>query len=217
LLALLAFAATSSHQAIPSASAGNAEQRSFQTAQADHHSPVDLRKGSRVLTQTAEARCGIAMPALESADPPTTSTVSPREQFVARDHFSRNISTAAPVKINWLGAAFTEHFASKIESDSRASVLRVHAVQTVARDIEIIAELGVQSETMLADLYCLLLLQPNGEAGALRINAKPNIFYVRDVGGRRWAVDAVWGGVGWELGASPAEGLRSPDSVVISR
>jgi hypothetical protein len=56
--------------------------------------------------------------------------------------------------------------------------------------------------------WCLLKLQANGEDGALQTNAFPNIFFVRDVTGVLGAVDALWAGAGWEIGASPVEGQR---------
>jgi hypothetical protein len=67
--------------------------------------------------------------------------------------------------------------------------------------------LATCTETRLADLWCLLKSQANGETGVL-VNAVPNVFYVRDYTGILGAIDVVWGGAGWEIGASPADGDR---------
>jgi hypothetical protein len=64
-------------------------------------------------------------------------------------------------------------------------------------------------ETRLADIWCLLKLQPNGESGALSTNATSNLFFVRDAVGVLGVVDVLWSGVGWEIGASPLTRHRS--------
>lgn len=214
LVTALILPLTQADRAVPFTSPAAAME--IQTAQAAQTQQTP-QNGFRVLTPQTEAQCNASVPASESADPPTTSAVSGRERFIARDHFRRSMLPTALVKITWLGATFTEHFLPKIETNPASPLLRIHTVQRIARDIEIIAELGAQHETTLADLWCLLVRQPNGEAGALRIDAQPNILYVRDTAGALRTVDTLWGGAGWELGASPAEGFRPAGSLVISR
>jgi hypothetical protein len=61
----------------------------------------------------------------------------------------------------------------------------------------------------LADVWCLLRRQANGEDGALQTNSVPTIFFVRDGTGELGVVDLVWGGAGWEIGASPVGDKRT--------
>ncbi len=174
-------------------------------------------RGSARLEQQAEARCGDLQQATALTDPPTTAAVPSQSQFVAREHFQRTTASAASVRITWLGAAFSEHFVPKTEADSGAALLRSHTVRRAARDIEIIAELGTRHETMLGDLWCLLQRQSRGEAGLLRTDTKPNVLYIRSASGLLFTIDALWGGAGWELGASSTEGFRTEGARVISR
>lgn len=189
------------------------------------------KRGPTRLEQQAEARCGEVQQAPQLIDPPTTAAVpnpgpnlspSPNSgpnpnPFVARDHFRRTTAPAAAVRITWLGAAFSEHFVPKTEPNHGSSLLRSHTVQRTSRDIEIIAELGTRHETTLGDLWCLLRQQSHGEAGMLRTDTRPNVLYIRSTAGLLFTIDALWGGAGWELGASSAEGFRTEGSLVISR
>jgi hypothetical protein len=142
------------------------------------------------------------------ADPPTTSTTPRAERFIAREHFKESISWDVEVKISWIGGTFQQRFVHKIEESFDTTSLQIHVLQRPARDEQIIAELGDRHETMLAHLWCLLKRQSNGEQGALLTNAVPNIFYIRDADGVIGAIDVVWSGAGWEIGASSIESQR---------
>ena len=138
---------------------------------------------------------------------------------MAGEHFKENISPAAEARISWLGATFMRRFAVKIEDDPGEVMLQTYALNRSSSNIQIIAELDDRDETKLTDLWCLLKLQANGEDGVLQTNAIPNIFFVRDAAGELGAVDAIWAGAGWEIGASQVEGQRQwpSGSRVISR
>ncbi|MCP1845493.1 hypothetical protein ACVIHI_009040 [Bradyrhizobium sp. USDA 4524] len=124
------------------------------------------------------------------------------ETFAARDHFKEDITSSAPVRISWLGATFVRRFAVKVETAVNRC-LQTCILKTLSNDDEIIGELGIPGESKLADIWRLLSRQANGEGGALQTNAAPNIFFIRDDVGDLGVVDAVWGGAGWEIGASP--------------
>jgi hypothetical protein len=151
--------------------------------------------------------CSLAPAATEPLDPPTTSAFPGTRQFRAREHFKRNIASSADVKILWIGATFMRRYATKTEDVTDSSAIRFHTLFRSSRDSQIIDELGDSHETRLADLWCFLKAQANGETGILFIDA-PNVFYVRDSTGVLGAVDATWGGAGWEIGASPVDGDR---------
>ena len=153
----------------------------------------------------------------EPADPSVTATIS--QKFIASQRFRENTSAAAEVRISWLGATFMRRFAVKVEDDTNVVAHQIHALNRASSDDQIIAELHDRHETRLADVWCFLKLQANGEGGALQTNAVPNIFFVRDATGQLGAVAAVWGGAGWEIGASPVGRQRQwpAGSRIISR
>jgi hypothetical protein len=188
----------------PRADAGAISSQNIQATEvrADRAAANDLD----VLMSQGEVRCPASERSLEPTDPPTTSALDGGGQFVASEHFREIASSNAEVKISWLGATFKQRFLHKIEDDESGVLLRTFVLRKSSGDAEIVAELSIQNETKLGDLWCLLSLQPNGESGTLLTNAVPNVFYIRDVDGILGAVDAVWGGAGWEIGASSVDG-----------
>lgn len=151
------------------------------------------------------------------ADPSVTASISPK--FIAGQRFRENTSPAAEVRISWLGATFVRRFAVKIEDDTNDVALQIRVLNKASSDNQLIAELRDRHETRLAEVWCFLKLQASGQAGALQTNAVPNLFFVRDAAGELAAVDAIWGGAGWEIGASPVGGQRQwpSGSRVLSR
>lgn len=169
----------------------------------------DRKRVPERLIRGESVNCPGPAPAAEPLDPPTTSAFSGAKKFPAGKHFKENIAPSADVRIGWLGATFTRRFAVKIEDMDGDTIIQFHTLLRASRDRPIIEELDDRHETRLVDLWCLLKIQANGEPGPLLIDAAPNIFYVRDGSGVLGAVDAVWGGAGWEIGASPADGERT--------
>ncbi len=161
--------------------------------------------------------CSQPATAAEPTDPSVTATIS--FKFIASERFRENTSPTAEVRISWLGATLKRRFAVKIEDHTNGVTLQIHALNRASSDNQMIAELHDRHETRLADVWCFLKLQANGEDGALQTNAAPNIFFVRDATGELGAVDTVWSGAGWEIGASPVGGERQwpSGSRVISR
>jgi hypothetical protein len=158
-----------------------------------------------ILTPQGVTRCPFADDPSDVGDPATTSALPGAGSFVAQEHFNEGVASQARVKIAWLGAMFRRRFLSMVEANDWGATLRRFVVRRAARDAEIIAALTIHHETKLVDLWCLLSRQPNGEPGPLLTNAVPNVFYIRDTGGDLGAVDAVWGGTGWEIGASAVD------------
>jgi hypothetical protein len=160
------------------------------------------RGGAGVLNPATKLRCPSSDDPVDRSDPPSTSALTGSKDFVASKHFWENISPASEVKISWLGANFTRRFIVKIERNPAVAALRVYALTRSSRSIGIVEELRAPFETRLADVWCLLRLQPNGERGALLTNAMPNLFFVRDAAAGLGVVDVLWSGAGWEIGAS---------------
>jgi hypothetical protein len=178
------------------------------------------RAGLEALVPGPGVTCSQRRAPAEPFDPPATSALPRHEKFVAGEHFKENISPAAEARISWLGATFVRRFAVKVEDDTGDVTLRTYALSRSSSVTQIIAELDDRHETQLTHLWCLLKLQAGGEDGALQTNALPNIFFVRDAAGELGAVDAIWGGAGWEIGASLVDGQQrqwSAGSRVISR
>ena len=164
----------------------------------------DTRPGAPDSVVAAERiACSLRPKAEEPSDPSSTSAIPRSETFTARDHFREDISSGAAVRISWLGATFARRFAGKIEDDLGGATLQTHVLDVTASDRDILAKLGQGHESRLVDVWCLLRRQPSGNNGALQTGTTPNIFYVRDAAGELGVVDAIWGGVGWEIGASP--------------
>jgi len=172
---------------------------------------------SAALGPGTNVSCSRRTAPVEPADPSVTAAIPPK--FIASQRFRENTSPAAEVRISWLGATFMRRFAVKIEDDTNDVALQIHALNKASSDNQIIAELHDRYEVRLADIWCFLKLQANGGDGALQTNAAPNIFFVRDAAGELGAVDTIWGGAGWEIGASPVGGQRQwpSGSRVISR
>lgn len=169
----------------------------------------DAEKGQvKSIVPIARIECPPRGKALDPSDPPSTSAIPHTEKFVGRDHFREDVSPTAEVKISWLGATFVRRFVGKVEDHSGSTSLQTHHLSEPTSDQAIIVQLGQGRETGLIDVWCLLRLQANGEDGALRINSTPNIFFVRDVMGELGVIDAIWGGAGWEIGASPIGNKR---------
>lgn len=186
----------------PSTAASDADVNGPRIVQAERtRSPLRLVPGEMVV-------CSRSTPAAEPLDPPTTSALKSTNKFRAGEHFRENVAPGAAVRIAWLGATFMHRFAIKIEDAAGETPIQFHTLLRPSRNQSIIDELEDRHETALGDVWCLLRRQPSGEAGILLTNAAPNIFYVRDGFGKLGAVDAVWGGAGWEIGASPVDGDR---------
>jgi hypothetical protein len=165
-------------------------------------------RAGRALVHGPRVNCSQHEAPLGSLDPPTTSALPHHGEFVAGKYFKENISPAAEVRISWLGATFMRRFAVKVEDNTDDVTLQTYTLSRASTGAQIVVEFGDHHETKLADLWCLLKLQANGEDGALQTSAVPNIFFVRDATGVLGAVDALWAGAGWEIGASPVEGHR---------
>lgn len=148
-----------------------------------------------------------ALPATAAADPATTASV-PGGPFRADAHFRETTAGDADVSIAWLGDTFRRRFLPLSETAIMPARLRTFSLQRSLRADDIAAQLGVRQEVTLAALWCLLRRQPRGEAGPLSTGAEPNLMFMRDAAGALWAVDAVWGGAGWEIGASATDANR---------
>ncbi|MDB5566543.1 MAG: hypothetical protein JWP84_3109 [Tardiphaga sp.] len=166
-------------------------------------------RGSGILIRQARLSCTAPPRSTEPFDPPTTSALPVADSFAVREYFRLDTSPAADVGISWLGATFAQRYGGKVENRvADAPLLQVFTLGRASRDAEIVGALGDRHETQLGAIWCSLRLQAHGEPGALLTTAVPNIFYARDATGVLGAVDVVWGGAGWEIGASRIDGGR---------
>lgn len=179
---------------------GERRNHSFRDGLA-HAQQRSARSSAGVLTPAARFRCSPSSDG-DGDDPATTSALTASKDFVAGSFFLESLSPAREVRISWLGANFARRFAVKVERYAATPSLRAYTLNRLSRSIGIAEELDPPFDIRLADVWCLLKRQPNGEAGALLTNAIPNLFFVRDVAGEVGVVDVVWSGAGWEVGAS---------------
>lgn len=127
--------------------------------------------------------------------------------FVAVRHFVEG-RPARELQITWIGSNFHRHLLAKIESPEPDRLLYVYQLRDSANDQAILHVIGSEQAARLYEVWVLLSNQSHGETGSLRTDGIPNLFYVHDDTGRLWAVDAVWSGAGWELGASRLNSVR---------
>lgn len=148
-------------------------------------------------------------------------TVSVSEKFVVRDHFVVNTSDDAPVRIGWVSDYFQSKFLGKVEEPTGEVELKPQRLRKYSVDGPIIEELGNFAETIMAELWALLKLQPKGESGMLLTNGYWNVFYVRDVEGVLRAVNVSWNADdgNWDVIANSVEDLYGwrADSRIFSR
>lgn len=138
-------------------------------------------------------------------------------EFVASKHFLKDATSTVRVKIADIDEEFSEHFLNKVEQGVPSRVLKYSdLLSDDGEDISILFHLGGKdkAEVSLAEIFYLLLLQPNGEKGALLTTSNANIFYARDfLEGFRvvsvdwtddgWLVSSfeIWNSMGWSEGA----------------
>ena len=160
--------------------------------------PTIATKSTR-LRPVSKIRCPSAG---GTTEPLTTSALRAEGAFVAHDRFRKDASNRSEVRISWLGARFGRRYLAKVEPPLEAASLQVFVLDKPSRSAAIAETMHHPYETRLADIWCLLKLQPNGEPGALSVKATPNLFFVRDAAGALGVVDVLWSGAGWEIGAS---------------
>lgn len=130
-----------------------------------------------------------------------TIAVPGTDRFSAAAHFQERRSPFQ-LPIAWLGDNFRKHFLSQTDVNIPAGRLDVYRLRQPAHDDRIIAALGGQRSATLYDVWTLMNCQSQGKIDLLLTDGTPNFFYVLDSAGVAWAVNAVWGGAGWEVGAS---------------
>lgn len=129
-------------------------------------------------------------------------------RFVAADHFKKNVSATAIVRIGFVGDNSKKYLLGKIEDGVQAATLAVDTLIKASVDTPIRAELGERREiTALAHLWELMKNQPNGENGVLLTNGYANIFYTIGLDGNVWAVNVSWYSFseGWHVRADSVE------------
>lgn len=160
--------------------------------------PAIATKSER-LRPVSKIRCP---PSANTTEPLTTSAIRGEAAFAAHDRFREGVSNRNEVRISWLGAGFGRRYLAKVEPPTDVASLQVFVLDKPSRSVAIAETMHHPYETRLADIWCLLKLQPNGEPGALSVNATSNLFFVRDAVGALGVVDVLWSGAGWEIGAS---------------
>ncbi|MEK7496691.1 MAG: hypothetical protein AAB657_02175 [Patescibacteria group bacterium] len=127
-------------------------------------------------------------------------TLGAVKKFIANDYFK--VGDINGIKIAWIGNNFKEQFVPKVEENVIESIIRYFRLKKGITDPFIIAELGLNYTTTLAHMWELIKLQGYGQKfGPLLVDGKANSFYIPDVNGIIWTVNANWDGGGWHFGA----------------
>lgn len=122
-------------------------------------------------------------------------------RFVAAEKFVKE-NTPDDVQLYGMNDDFKKNFLGIVEEHVPACTLQKHRLIKSSLDKPILDELGDCAKTKLSHLWELLKKQPEGERGALLTDGRANIWYIEDVKGDGWAVDARWlAGRGWCVGA----------------
>lgn len=131
--------------------------------------------------------------------------VSGTDKFIAADNFK--VDNSAGVKFYEFGPNLEKYFLGKVENNVPAGFLKSYRLKQGSVDGPIKSELGKYEETFLSDFFEQLKRQATGQTGRLEVDGKENIFYIRDVGGTVWAVNASWYGYGsgWYVLADSVE------------
>jgi hypothetical protein len=131
--------------------------------------------------------------------------VAGAEKFLAEQHFKKDTSETAIVKISWLGDDFKTNFLGLVEENVPEIELKTQKLIRDSRDPGIIVELGENYMVSLAHVWNAMLLQAKGGEGNLLTNGWANMFYVADVHGVVWAVNVGWDDGGWYVDADSVE------------
>lgn len=172
------------------------------------------RNQESLKTKLREVLVAPSSPFLEGMG--TVTVLATAEPFVTRSKF---VVEGTPINISFLGSNFQKWFAGKTEEPMAEAQIRYANLVKSSVDGPILAELGENVETMLAQIWQLLELQPNGEEGVLLTKGWANIFYVRDVARALRAVRVGWFGDGWSVNANSVGrlgGWRGGDRVFSS-
>lgn len=133
-----------------------------------------------------------------------TAILASRSTFVAREHFVINTSETASVKISGFGGCFEERLLNKVEQglDAR-STMRCHLLRKESLDAPVIDELGGlgQVQSFLAEIFALLMKQPDGQRGTLFNDGRKNMFYVCTSNTEPLSIRVSWHSGGWYIGA----------------
>lgn len=130
--------------------------------------------------------------------------------FVVRDHFRRDISESAKVKISYLGNGFLSCFGNQVVQSRSGYGLAIHELTKSSLDNGIQAELNECYLTDVAAIYEMIARQPNGKKnGDLLVNGCTNICYAAGINGEVRVVSMFWYGAGWIVYANPVD-LPSP-------
>lgn len=168
---------------------------------------ADLRDGNIVDVKRDEFRRLLGLKPLTELLLDWLGTVivsAETQRFIVRDRIAEIKKSG---RLIYTGSNFEEWFFGKTVEPIGETHLRYGKLLRAEVDRPIIVELGgeAKAETSLAEIFCLMEMQKNGEKGVLLANGYANIFYVRDIKGVLRAVFVYWLDDGWCLGARSAE------------
>ncbi|MBT3690131.1 hypothetical protein HOE31_04680 [bacterium] len=123
------------------------------------------------------------------------------EGFTAKYCFVADITDSAIVKISNI-KTFIRQFSSKVEPAVKEVELSYYELTDNATDEQIIKNLGgkAKAKITLYQLWELLLLQPNGEEGALLVD-RYNLLFIEDANNVIYLIRLYWDSYGWDLDA----------------
>lgn len=100
--------------------------------------------------------------------------------FAAADHFKKDLSAAASVKISYIGDNFKIWFGGHVVFDRAGYRATSHILMRDSCDAGIRAVIGSREETDIAAVWHLMVHWPNGRNGIFFAKDHPNAFYCKD-------------------------------------
>src|SRR5689334_5853444 len=127
-----------------------------------------------------------------------TVAVPQTQSFSVNTHFVPDLSPEARVRIATIGRNFIRWFSPKNEQAAEGCAVQWLELQNNASN-SMILEAAAGAETLLSEVYWLMLQQPSGEAGPLATNGWGNIFFVKDAADQLRAVYIHWCEDSWSI------------------
>lgn len=116
--------------------------------------------------------------------------VSAADRFIAREKFA--VGEEKELAVSYVGDDFIGHFLDLVEENVPAATLHQYRLLESSIDAPIFAALGGQESAMISLSHVFEFLKSADRS-------RWYFFYVSDVAGDLWALDAYWRDNGWDI------------------
>lgn len=123
------------------------------------------------------------------------------DYFIVNKRISTKVNKKSLIKISFIDYGFNRRFVRIIEQPSAGSIIYGCDISEKGVDSPLYIAMNSQGKSpiMLAEIYQLLLAQPNGEDGIMLNNGFGNVFFVGCQPGDKMAIVLFWNVAGWVI------------------